>query len=108
VLDKLYINDATEIFLPITRRGSNVDNATVTFSVWTTEDDSGAVIGTPDQAMTWDTDLAKYAGIFPAAEGALLEPFDVDEQGPYYWVHITADGYTDRRIKCKAAYRGAN
>lgn len=106
-MDTLYINDATEIFLPITRRGSNVIDATVTFSVWTTEDDSGEVIGTPDQAMAWESELAKYTAIFPADEGALLEPFDVDEQGPYYWVHITANGITDRRVKCKAMYRGA-
>lgn len=105
--DTLFINDVSRVFMPITDDGENVEDATVSFEVWTTEDDSGEMIGT-SHSMAWNAGKSKYIGEFPAAEGALLTKYDVAQDGPYYWVHITATNTTDRRIKCKALYRGAN
>lgn len=100
----LFIDDATEIFLPISRRGSNEVGATVSFEVWT-DRTAGTQVGT-EHAMAWDATVGKYAGIFPADEADGLS--ETLTGGPFYWLRITASGYTTRYIKCIAKYRGAS
>ena len=98
----LFINDATEVFLPIVRDGVDVDSATVSFGVWTAKT-GGTQVGT-DVSMTWDGVTSTYRGIFTAAVAAGLTETGIG--GPFYWVRIVATGYTARRIQCRAAYRG--
>lgn len=98
----LYIDDATEVFLPLVRRGLDIDSATVSFGVYTARTGGSQIGGTV--SMPWEVAIAQYAGIFPVASAAGLTESGIG--GPFYWLRITAVGYTTRYVKCRAVYRG--
>lgn len=102
VVPTLYINDVSEVLLPLTRRGVDISGATVSFGVYTART-GGIQIGTTHN-MPWDTTINQYSGMFPVSEAAGLTESVI--AGPYYWVRIVATGYTTRYIMCRASYRG--
>lgn len=100
----LFINDATEIFLPVIRRGVNQSAIlpVPSFDVWTHKT-AGAQVGATIN-MAWDATVEQWTGIYPTSSSVGLS--ETVTGGPFYWLRILATGYTDRRIKCIARYRG--
>lgn len=92
-----YIGDPMLVQVTITDSTSEtaVTGATVTFTV---KDADGAVVGTADHSMPHVSD-GLYRGTWPDDESA-----DMEENLNYY-VWITADNYTRRRLTLLAKYR---
>lgn len=95
-----YIGDPINVELTITNAitGAAVTTATVTFTV---KDASGTTIGTANHSMPHSAS-GLYRGTWPDDESDDMVEFTT------YYIWITADDYTRRRLPVTARYREVN